>query len=383
MVTMKSFRLSPQSVRASLGGLDLPRRSQTSTTTTSPRQLEGRRMRAKAASDRVMQFLRHRTRGTLSPGISCVHSLVVRCALLTSFSLASIAGTAILDPAFTPVANLTSAVPRAENSPIPSSPTASQPSSTNTPTELQQLQIRQLRQQTDQWATVRAWLPAGTALVALLGAAIGVLTYFADARKERRLRLEGKIEENVGVLIDYPADDTSGIGKLNNALRNLQALRRVTGRSARFDIDRRVSHAIAEIVSYDLNLSDMRQARFDALALDNWAAYRRLLRENDELRDDIFYRYVTALRTARIAEPGLYQRVRIGPDGNYQFSKDVTDATLQHFGTLVASYRRHVTFAANDDERQRRIAAFGAALENQELAEQVFSSSSTQADGRT
>jgi len=220
-------------------------------------------------------------------------------------------------------------------------------------------------------------------LAALIAAAVGISTYLAGARKDRRLRLEDKVEENVGILVEYPTDSTAGIGKVNNALRNLQALLRVAGSSGRVDIEKRVSHAIAEIVSYDLNLSDVRQARFDALALDHWVAYRRLLREDDELRDGVFYRYVTALRSARIAVPGLYQAVRVGPDGEYQFDKDIDSIVLQHFGTLVASYRRHVTFAADDLERQRRFTAFGAALENQELAYQVFGDSSAAASGGT
>src|SRR5262249_48643956 len=167
------------------------------------------------------------------------------------------------------------------------------------------------RRKAEGWPPARGGLPASTALAALIAAAIGVWTYLRDARKDRRLRLEDKVEENVGILVEYPADSTAGIGKLNNALRNLHALLRVAGsKRRRVDIEDPVSHAIAEVVSYDLNLGDVRQARFDALALDNWGAYRRLLQENGELRDDVFYRYVTALRNARIAAPGIYQTVR-------------------------------------------------------------------------
>jgi Domain of unknown function (DUF5753)/Helix-turn-helix domain len=369
MIMVESCGSAYTSARAGVKGLDSPYGSQIPDTTRQVNQFELRKERTAVA-------------GGQNSGVLRLHSLAVRLALVALFSSASVAAIAVLHSALVPSANIVSAIPLAQNSPIPSSPAGNQPSSTNTQTELQQLEILQLHQQTDKWATIRAWLPAGTALVAFLGAAVGIVTYFADARKGRRLRLEDKVEENIGVLIDYPADSTAGIGKLNNALRNLRALSRVAGSSSRSDIEQRVSRAIAEIVSYDLNLNDLRQARLDALALDSWLAYRRLLRKSGDLRDDIFFRYVTALRNARIARPGLYQTARIGPDGEYRFGKDIDDATLQHFGTLVASYRRHVNLVVNDSERRQRITAFGAALENQELAEQVFSTSSAQASGR-
>ena len=309
----------------------------------------------------------------MNAGMSYTRCVPVLCVLIMVGSLALIAVLSVLHPVPASASNPTSVTPYVATSTATSSPAPHQPSPSTIQTELQQLEIRQLNQQTDKWATVRAWLPASTALVALIAAAVGVLTYLADARKDRRLRLEDKVEENVGILVEYATDINAGIGRLNNALRNLQALLRVAGtRRQRVAIEKRVSHAIAEVVSYDLNLNDMRQARFDALALDNWSAYRRLLRKNDELRDDVFYRYVTALRNARMAVPGLYEAVRVGSDGDYQFESDVDDVVLQHFGTLVASYRRHVSFTANDLERQQRVADFGAALENQELAEQIF-----------
>jgi hypothetical protein len=382
MIMVKSWRVAYTSARAAIEGSDLPYGSHAAELTAPMNQFDRRVGRTTAAGGQIMQFFQPYTEGIASAGISRLLSLAVRCVLIVMFSLVSIAGIAVRHFALVPTVNLASATPLAQHSPLPSSSAGNQPSSTNTQTELQQLEILQLHQETDKWAAVRAWLPAGTALVAFLGAAVGIVTYLADARKDRRLRLEDKVEENIGVLIDYPADSAAGIGKSNNALRNLRALLRVAGSSSRADIEQRVGHAIAEIVSYDLNLNNLRQARLDALALDNWPAYRRLLRKNDELRDDIFFRYVTALRNARIARPGLYQTARIGPDGEYRFSKDIDDGTLQHFGTLVASYRRHVSLVTNDDERRQRVTAFGGALENQELAEQVFNTSSAQASDR-
>ena len=261
------------------------------------------------------------------------------------------------------------------------SPFSSRRSHPSTQDQLRQLEIRQLRQQTGQWAEIRAWLPALTALVGLIAAAASILTYLVSARRDRQLRLEDKVEENIGTLVAYPTDHAAGVGKLNNALRNLQALLDVRG-SSRLGIEQRVCDAIVEMVLYDLDLNDVRQARFDAIALDNWPSYRRLLRENSELRNDIFYRYVSVLRSARIATPDLYKTIRVRASHEYQFDREIDDAILQQFGTLLASYCRHMTFAADSRERDRRGAELGSALNNPELAIQLLGDSPAVVSGR-
>jgi hypothetical protein len=302
--------------------------------------------------------------------------LAARSVLIVACSLPSAAAIAALPSFLASAGSFASAATPAPTPSVTAVQSPSAASSPSVPTELQQLQIRQLRQQTDGWAGVRAWLPAITAFVAVIAAISGIWTYLADARKDRRLRLEDKVEENIGALVEYPSDGAAGIGKVNNALRNLQALTRVAGRRRRGALEKRVSQAIVEIVSYDLNLNDMRQARFDALALDKWDAYRQMLRDDDQLRDDIFYRYITALRELRTTFLGRCQTARIGQTGRYEFDQKIDDADLQHFGTLIASYRRHVSLADNDLERNRRISDFSAALGNQQLTDQIFGASS-------
>lgn len=154
----------------------------------------------------IMRFFNAYARGTMSRGMTCARSLAVRCVLIAVGLLVSIAAIVALQSVPASAANSTSVTPYMAAAPATSSPTSRPTSLPSIQTELQQLEVRQLRQQTDRWATVRSWLPAGTALVALIAAAIGILTYLADARKDRRLRLEDKVEENVGILVEYASD---------------------------------------------------------------------------------------------------------------------------------------------------------------------------------
>jgi hypothetical protein len=240
------------------------------------------------------------------------------------------------------------------------------------------LEIRKLQQETDGWSWFRAWLPGSAALVALTAAIWGIWTYLADARRDRRLRLEDKIEENIGILVEFPSDSSAGIGKVHNSLRNLHALVLVARAHDRTRIERRVSEAVAEIVSYDLELTDVRQARLDALALDGWEAYRQLLREDAALRGGIVSRYVVALRSLRNTDPSKYENAR-QLAGIYHFGKGIDDTALQLFATLVASYHSHVGLVSDADERKQAIHNFAAALANQRLTNDVFGGTATDA----
>jgi hypothetical protein len=220
----------------------------------------------------------------------------------------------------------------------------------------------------DFWATLRSWLPS----VAALGVFVSILTYLFNNRKERLLRFEDKVAENIGVLVTFPGDESVTLGKAYNSLRNLHALGQVAGRRARLGLEDRVADALARIVSFDLDLNDRRKARFDALALDHWPPYSRLLSANTEMHRGIFYRYVDAFHSLLLLSPENFKVVSLDADKKYCFPSPISDRDLQHFATLVAGYKRHVELTPDPEERELRIKNFGLALENQLLSTQVF-----------
>ena len=146
---------------------------------------------------------------------------------------------------------------------------------------------------------LRAWLPAGTTLAAL----VAVTTYFLTARKERRFRSEDKIAANIESLVDFVLDDSAGIGKLYTAFNNLNAIGALVGRGSRRTLRHRVAEAICNVVSYDLAFKTARDVRFDAIALDSWAYYRELLSVQLRAREGILYRYIDALQNLANENP--------------------------------------------------------------------------------
>jgi len=156
---------------------------------------------------------------------------------------------------------------------------------------------------TDFWSTFRSWLPGAAAL----GVLVSILTYLFNNRKERQFRFEDKVAENIGTLVTFPGDSTVTLGKAYNALCNLYALGQVAGRRVRLGLEDRVADALARIVSFDLDLNNSREARFDALALDHWPRYSRLLAANPEIRDGVFYRYMDAFHSLQSINPDRFK----------------------------------------------------------------------------
>lgn len=216
---------------------------------------------------------------------------------------------------------------------------------------------------------VQGWLPAAAAI----GVIVTAFTYFLTNKKERRLRFEDRIAENIGVLIDFSSNQSITVGKAYNAFRNLHALGKAAGKKSYADLKKRVADAIVQIVSFDLDLDDGRQVRFDALALDLWPGYSAYLSDKPGLHEGVLYRYTDVLRKLRLSDPGRFSAVQRDASGKYTFPTPISDSKLQHFDTLVMNYQRHVELMQNSAKQDECVRKFAAALENRKLTEQIFS----------
>lgn len=224
---------------------------------------------------------------------------------------------------------------------------------------------------TDYSKIVQGWLPVAAAV----GVIVTAFTYFLTNKKERRLRFEDRIAENIGVLIDFSSNHSITIGKAYNAFRNLHALGKAAGKKSYMDLNKRVADAIVQIVSFDIDLDDGRQVRFDALALDLWPGYSTYLSAMPKLHEGVLYRYTDALRKLRLSDPRRFSAVQRDASGKYTFSPPISDSKLQHFDTLVMNYQRHVELMQDSAKQGECIRKFSEALENRKLTEQIFSHS--------
>jgi hypothetical protein len=216
---------------------------------------------------------------------------------------------------------------------------------------------------------IQSWLPAAAAI----GVIFTLLTYLLTNKKERNLRLEDRTAENIGVLIDFGGNQSITIGKAYNAFLNLHALGKTAGKSYYMSLSKRVADAIAQIVSFDLDLDDGRHVRFDALALDLWDGYRSYLSDRPTIHEGVLYRYESALRNLRISDPQRFSTVQRDSRGKYIFSQPIPDSKLQHFDTLVMNYQRHVELIKNPSRQHKYIQKCQEALQNAGLTEQLFS----------
>ena len=168
---------------------------------------------------------------------------------------------------------LASAIPQL---PHTNQPVASVPSPT--PGLEQQLQIKQLQQETSWQGQFRGYLPAGSALVAFIGALWGAIVYFRDQKRDRALRTEQTITENLNQIISYSKGETTISAQAVCSLDNLNAL---ADQAANKDaLTKRVTNVIVAAVTEDIDFHNVRQVGFDILCVDKWppyAAYIRLM----------------------------------------------------------------------------------------------------------
>ena len=187
---------------------------------------------------------------------------------------------------------LASAIPR-----IPDVNRPAKPVPSPTPDLEQQLQIKQLEQETGWQGQLRGYLPAGSVLVAFGVAVWGAIVYFRDQRRDRALRVEQAITENLNQILSYSKGETTTSAQAVCSLDNLNAL---ADQAADKDVlMRRVTNIIVTAVTEDIDFSNVRQIRFDVLCLDNWPPYAAYIRSHPDKGKYVTYRYLRVLYELR------------------------------------------------------------------------------------
>lgn len=274
--------------------------------------------------------------------------------LVATMSLASPASATIL-PA-TSVSNRTTIV-----SPSP------------TPDIEQQLQIEQLRQATSLTGQIKGFLPAGSAIVALIAAGWGAFVYLRDQRQARRLRTQLEITSNLNRLIDYGKEDAINSAQVVAALKSLNTL--IDQSENRNQLLGDVTNVITTAVTDDIDFNDVRQVRFEALCLGNWEPYEADLRSDQDKHKYVLYRYLIALRGLRNEHSAYVTMVNWDADAKkFIHPKDMImepEDDFRLFQRLVQGIRSHSQLI--DDSRRAELAKdFLAATANPHLTEQLL-----------
>jgi hypothetical protein len=171
------------------------------------------------------------------------------------------------------------------------------PSPSNAPSIEQRLQIEQLQQETSWEGRLPAYLPAGSALVALAAVGWGAFVYLRDQRRSLQLKAQMEIANSLNRLIEHNKGEAIRSAQIVSSLTALNAL---ANQSARKDkLLREVTSIITTAIMEDIDFSDVNQVRFELLCLKNWAPYEEHLRENPDERGYILWRYLSAVHEMR------------------------------------------------------------------------------------
>ena len=256
-------------------------------------------------------------------------------------------------------------------------PTIAQPARqvpSPTPDPEQQLQIMQLEQETSWQGQLRGYLPAGSALVALSAIFWSAVIYFRDQRKDRELRIEQTITENLGQIIGYSKGETTVSAQAVGALDNLNALASKLGDKEA--LTQRVTNVIVVAVMEDIDFANVRQVRFDGLCLDNWPPYSRYIESHPAQNQYLIYRYLSALyelhdRQREYMDNVVYDdtvRKFVHPEEIVMKPED--DYRL--FQRLIQGVQQHWPMVDDPTQRTDLIDTFVEATGSRNLAEQLF-----------
>ena len=246
-------------------------------------------------------------------------------------------------------------------------------SPTPTPNVEQQLQIDQLREETSWEGRLQGYLPAGSALVALAAAGWGVLVYLRDQRRDLQLRTQLEITNNLNRLTEYGKSDVVNSAQVLSALTALNAL---VDQSADKDLPRKVTDVIAIAITEDIDFNDVRQVRFEALCLGNWAPYETRLKGNPGERSYVLYRYLSALHGLRSRHSEYVSKVSWDADKKkFIHPADLMmepENDFQLFQRLAQGIRSHWQLLEEVGQQAALEQDFQAATGNLELTTQLL-----------
>lgn len=269
------------------------------------------------------------------------------------------------------------------------------------------LEIERLQRESGWQADVQRWLPAASVLVAVVVAGYGVWRYFDERRRERSVRTEEGVSNNLDRLVDRPPGATNLNARAIVALRNLNALApaasqrpvgeqgaqaaprggRRDGRAAgppgrrgrrelrwRDRLRRRRNHraevaarehraqvteAVTALVRDDLKaFHTTDDARFPIICVEDWEELKRLIETDSEFSFLMLERYLGALNQVAKDAPAYVRNVK-REDARYNGGTAVVSPDdLQFFAAIVAGFERFVLVAPQGDRRDKAIRDF-------------------------
>jgi hypothetical protein len=246
-------------------------------------------------------------------------------------------------------------------------------SSAPTPPIEQQLQIKQLQQETSWEGRLQGFLPAGSALAALVGAGWGVFVYLRDQRRNLQLRTQMEIASNLNRLIEHDKGEAIKSAQIVSALTALNALADQSANKGR--LLQEVTSIITAAVRDDIDFNDVSQVRFEMLCLENWVSYEAHLRINPDEHGYILYRYLSALHQLH----GEYSTYISKVNWNARTMKFTHPAgtllpehDFQLFQRLIQGIRSHLQLIDDQSRRTELMQEFKAVTGNQELTQQLL-----------
>jgi hypothetical protein len=243
-----------------------------------------------------------------------------------------------------------------------------------TPDIEQQLQIEQLRQETNWTGQLKGFLPAGSVIVALIAAGWGVFVYLRDQRQALRLRTQLEITSNLNRLTDYGKEDAISSAQIVAALKSLNTL--IDQSANRNQLLDDVTNIITTAVTDDIDFNDVRQVRFEALCLGNWEPYEAHLRSKRDKHKYVLYRYLIALRSLRTEHSAYVTMVSWDADTKkFTHPKKLImepENDFRLFQRLVEGIRSHSRLIDDDSQRAELARDFLAATANRQLTAQLL-----------
>jgi hypothetical protein len=146
------------------------------------------------------------------------------------------------------------------------------------------------------------------------------------------------------------------------------------------DERRGITHVLVELVSFDVELADFDQAKFDLLCLEMWQPFRAHWRSEPKANEFILSRYrdgVAALVAGSV--PGAFRTATWTPDG-VEISDAVDYQDYNHFLRLLAGYAERANFLSGPD-RVHAEDRLGEVIDNPALAKAVLGAGSASARG--
>ena len=218
-------------------------------------------------------------------------------------------------------------------------------------------------------ATLKPFVPAASAIVALIAFVGATFQYMRDRKSERKLRVEEGIAQSTNQLTAFPSDPDVGIGSVVAALRNLREFVAKSADPTKTETE--LAEILGTVAREDLDYQNARHTRFDILCLQYWTSYRAYQTEN--LRENLYVldQYIGALKELD-GRTGLVRSVSFGSAGMENIPSQATNSDVTLLTRLTAGYGRRLALLPPDEAREAEKRFFKATGGNNSLHEKML-----------